>query len=501
MRTEEYTSYDEEEFINVGLIFRDYFRVLKRTWLLLIVLVSICIGGLYLYNGSRFQEPSYNATIYYSVESVPNLDINKVIAKRLANGISSMIATNDFRAEICKELGLIEMNARFWCNAKATDSSNLFQVTLSCTDSNLINKLMKAFETVYPAWVIKSIGNSKLVVTDEAESIGINYSLWSKKKILAYGLAAAAFLWFMMATLYVITHRRIHNQAEMYQVIDAECLGTMPEVKKKRRRKSKRSPLLISNKNVDTGYLQSVRTCRDLLERDMRRGKKVFMFTSTMPAEGKTLLTVNLAYALAHRGKTVAVVDGDIYRAGINSLLDIPAKTEGLTDFLCSEKKNQIGIYKKDSLYIIPVGTRRESVQNHMNSKNMQQFIESMKEHVDVILIDTPPAGMFGDALVFTEAVDEIIYVIRGDYAAVKDIKKGIQPFFQSQKLGGYILNRIVEAVHDNQGRYGYGYSRYRYGYSGYHRYGYHYGDDKTKEPENQIPESDGPGEEATIEL
>lgn len=494
MRTEENYPYDSDEYINVGMLIRDYIRILKKTWILLILLIVGSVGLLYLYNGSKLQEPSYNAIIYYSVECGTSLDTNKNIAKRLANGVSSMIETPDFQQNLAETMEMESIPARVWCLAQATDSSNLFNITLSCTDPELINPIMEAFEEVYPTWAIKSIGNCKLTIMDEAESTGINYSLWSKKKIAGYGLIAACGLWLILATIMILTNRKIHNQAEMYQVIEAECLGTIPEVKKKARKNSKKEPLLISNKNVDTGYLQSIRTSRDIIERQIRKGKKVFLFTSTMAGEGKSLLTVNLAYALAHRGKKVVIIDGDIYRGGISELLSIPEDEQGLADYLCQAANRQINVVKKDKLYVIPSGIRKKEGQSKLNAKTIAGLVDGLKKRADVILIDTPPSGILGDALAFTESVDEAIYIIRSNYASVKDIRKGIQPYYQAGKLGGYILNRVVEAVHDSHGRYGYGYgygySRYRYGNYGYHRYGYEYGEKKKQREEESTEET-----------
>ncbi len=94
----------------------------------------------------------------------------------------------------------------------------------------------------------------------------------------------------------------------------------------------------------------------------------------------------------------------------------------------------------------------------------MSALLDRLKKQADVILIDCASAGIFGDAQMFLECVDEAVFVVRCEYASVKSIRDCILPFADTGKLGGYILNRAQEYDHDARGKFGYGYSRYRNG-------------------------------------
>lgn len=472
MREEEQILSDDEEYINLGLIIRSYLRTLKKTWYLLIPMVLIAVGGLYFFSGSQQEEPVYYATIYYSVESGSPLETNKEVTARIANGLHTIVATPDFQKDLSDAMGVEAVNPGFWYLTVLTPSSNLFNVTLTSNDSNELNDIMKAFEEVYPLWVTKSIGNTKVVVIDEAVNTGFNYSGMPLKNIAIFGCGGAAAVWFGLVTLLVLLSHKIHNQSEMNQIVETECLGTLSNVRKKRQKKNSEDPLLISNRNVDLRYLQSVRTCRDLIEREVQNGKHVFMLTSAMPKEGKSLTTANLAYALIKRGKKVVIVDADIYSAGLSKLLQIPEETEGFSDYLCDKKKEQIHIYWRNNLAVAAAGTKREEGYSHLNVQNMRSLLDGLKKNADVVFLDTPAAGISGDAMMCTEVVDESIFVVRCDYADRKDIRKFIVPFYETQKLGGYILNWVVESAHDSKGNNGNVYSLSRNGGTHYPKKG-----------------------------
>lgn len=484
----------EEEYINVGMIIRDYIRFLRRSWFLVILLLLAGIGGFYMLRESSYIQPSYNATVYYSVESVQDLETNVLIAGRLADSIPDITATKDFSLELSSALGVGKIASGYSFRASKTGSANLFNVTVSSVDSENVNQLLRAFEEVFPAWAQKVVGNCTLTIMDEAESSGNNYNEWSIKKVIVYGVAVAGLLWFMLATLRIVTVRKIHNQSEMYQVVDAECLGVIPKVRKKVRDKSKRDPLLITNKNIDDGYLQSIRTIRNQVEDWMKKDKKVFLVTSTVPHEGKSILTLNLAYDLVHRNMNVVVVEVDLYQMGASKILQVPSGTTGISEYLQDSEKKRITVFHRDGLSFIPAGNVTGDMTSLTNVRNMKNLIEKLKQTYDLVLIDTPPTNYRGETVILSEIADEVIYVIRADHAEIRDIRKGIKPFFQSQKLGGYIINGVTESAHGYGDDYGYGYSRYRYGYTKYHNYGYYGAEGKRRKKEKNVDSSDKNG-------
>ena len=96
-----------------------------------------------------------------------------------------------------------------------------------------------------------------------------------------------------------------------------------------------------------------------------------------------------------------------------------------------------------------------------------------LRKNYDMIIIDTPPAGLFSDAEIFTKYSDAVVYMVRYDHASVREVQEGIEPFIQNEKLLGYVINQSHGnfSSYGRYGRYGkYGYSKYGH-YSKYKRY------------------------------
>ena len=463
------SEYDEDDFLHLGAVLLDYLRVLQRSWLLLIFLllagVAVSCGILYL-----TYKAEYKATAFYSVERTMSVYTDAEVVVRIAESVPILTETSDFREELAKKLGTDEeAMPKYWFSAVATSSANLFNVTVTCRDSELTNELIKAFEELYPSWVNKSIGKCILTLMDEQFTDGqpANEPNWLMFGL--YGLGAALLLWFMGATIRIVSVRRVHSAIDIGTAIDLKCYGELPEVNVDNNPSDIQRRLLLSSDRVSGAYQRGVLELRTELEEQVKGVEHpVILVTSTLPQEGKSLVTLNLALAFAEREKKVLIIDGDLRSSGISRLLHIDQKVQkGISDYICRKERDIL--MQWENLAILPVGTCTEEAMQNFDRDLFGSMIRQLKETVDVVFIDTPPAGYFGDALDYSEFADFLLYVVRGDYAEVKLIRKHSEPFAESGRPCGYILNRMQ---HDSFG-YGYGYGRYGYGRYGYGKYGY----------------------------
>ena len=103
-------------------------------------------------------------------------------------------------------------------------------------------------------------------------------------------------------------------------------------------------------------------------------------------------------------------------------------------------------------------------------------FINAMKKKVDYVILDTPPCGIFQDAVLLAEHADAVLYVVKYDFVPQPKIREGLS-FLRdaSSKFAGYVFNAYPQNMNDyGYGRYGYG--KYGYGRYGYGKYGGRYG-------------------------
>lgn len=199
---------------------------------------------------------------------------------------------------------------------------------------------------------------------------------------------------------------------------------------------------------------------------------KSILVTSTIPGEGKTMISCNLAASFARHGKRVLIIDCDMRRPMLHRHFQLPNEAGLIAWFEAGAKipadpftDATLGLTKaEENLYLLRSGGRSKSPTEFLENPVFGQFIESMKQHFDLIVVDSPPMGAVTDSLLISERTDEVIYVCRFNRAYRKHIRLYIKQLRESKnELLGIVLNGLSPR------RIEY-YSNYRY-YRSYKKY------------------------------
>lgn len=135
--------------------------------------------------------------------------------------------------------------------------------------------------------------------------------------------------------------------------------------------------------------------------------------TSATSNDGKTTVALNLAQSFAAADKKTLLVDADMRNPSLHKALQL-SNARGLSDVL-REGKDVIvtKLENMPNLYFLPSGKRPYDPSHLMGSDAMQNFLEAMRDHFDMIIIDTPPVLPVSDAAMISRHVDGIIVVVR----------------------------------------------------------------------------------------
>ena len=179
---------------------------------------------------------------------------------------------------------------------------------------------------------------------------------------------------------------------------------------------------------------------------------KILLVTSTIPGEGKTLISCNLAGSFARHGRSTLLIDCDMRRpmlhrlfkmendAGILTWAGEGASLEG--DLLANP---HLGIIRvADNLFLLRSGGRSKTPTEFLETPVFGKFIEQLKRRFDLIVIDSPPVGAVSDCLLIAEHTDEIIYVCRFNRAYRKHIRQFVTMLRDGKnELLGIVLNGL----------------------------------------------------------
>ena len=247
-------------------------------------------------------------------------------------------------------------------------------------------------------------------------------------------------------------------------------------------------PLIVGN-DLDDGLTESFRSMFSRIQMNsLNDYPKTILVTSAIPSEGKSLISANLAYSCANHGKKTILIDFDLRRPGIHKFCNI-TNEKGLLSLINSEQTDDAGLEEiaqntvtqiHPNLFVLPSGGRTRAATELLESNGFDRIHRILRKIADVIIIDSPPIGLFPDSLAMARKVEEVLFVTRYGKVSRKIAKSLLESLDETgAKILGVVLNDLPQKKTPGyyySGYYGYGYFRYKY----YNKY---YGREKDEEP------------------
>ena len=240
-------------------------------------------------------------------------------------------------------------------------------------------------------------------------------------------------------------------------------------------------PLIVGN-DLDDGLAESFRSMFSKIQiNSLVEYPKIILVTSAIPSEGKSLISTNLAYTCANHGKKTIVIDFDLRRPGLHKfaglennggLINIINGISSDPSFLKENLNNNLHEIHPN-LKMLTSGGKTRSVTELLEKQEFTKLINELKKISDIIVVDSPPIGLFPDALAFSKIADDVIFVTRYGKVARRAAKGLLENLEESGcNILGVVLNDLPARKSTGyyySGYYGYGYGYYRYKY--YNKY------------------------------
>ena len=191
---------------------------------------------------------------------------------------------------------------------------------------------------------------------------------------------------------------------------------------------------------------EAIRTVRTgLLMSFPERPPHSILVTSSKAGEGKTFVSCNLALSLTQLDKKVLLIDADLRNPQLHRIWGIKNE-KGLSRFLTSEDGIFDGIIPLPvtGLSLIPSGVRSPRPAELLASSKFQQLLQSLREHFDHIIIDSPPLLPVADSMIIAGKCDCVVMVVRGGSTPRDFVQLATQQLGKAEAtIAGAILNGI----------------------------------------------------------
>lgn len=199
--------------------------------------------------------------------------------------------------------------------------------------------------------------------------------------------------------------------------------------------------------------------CSRVLQVSRSTKSQIFLVTSAVAEEGKTLTITNLAFGLGSvEGKRTLLVDLDLRRPSMHRLLGVRPEP-GDCVFLekdCDWKQSLISL--RPNLHVMLALNPADRPDELLHSDAMQNFLEEARKQYDLILIDSAPLLVAVDTHVLVSMVDQALLVVRADKTPIDCAREAIG--ILGSKALGCVLNGVKRMKYEEYYRSYYGVER-----------------------------------------
>lgn len=271
---------------------------------------------------------------------------------------------------------------------------------------------------------------------------------------------------FGLAFAYVFTKNYFDNKIktpEDIQKKNINVLAWIPEIEGISINGTSKNEFVvaITPDSIPSESFRALRT-RVQFSRPDKENLKTILITSPAPQEGKSTIALNLAGSFALANKKTLLIDADLRRPRLHKVFE-KHKTPGLVDYLIGNNKLEEIIYnsKLENLFLITSGTIPPNPAEMLDSLEMINFLSTVRERFDYVIIDSPPIVAVTDAEILARKVDGTILVCSAQITEIEMLTRAAELLRNdSSNLIGTVLNNFnVKAGYGSYYKYYYYYS------------------------------------------
>lgn len=289
----------------------------------------------------------------------------------------------------------------------------------------------------------------------------------NKKLMLVIGVLLGLLVGIGLAFVIEFFDNTFKSSEEVEKKLNVPVVGMLPNILEK---DDLVSPALQFVESPKSAFTESIRTLRTGVLLSLPDcDHKSILVTSTVPSEGKTTVAMNLAHSLSHLGDTI-LVEADLRRPMVKKNMGRKDR-KGLSSLIAGESDFSASVTvdtKSRKLHILTSGVIPPNPLELLSSDKFDLLLDKIKEKYKFVIIDCAPVMAVSDALVLSQKVDGVLFVIKHESTPSQLVESAISRLNRvSAKVIGVALNRLKT----NKAKYG---RYYKYEGSYYGHYGYH---------------------------
>ncbi len=296
--------------------------------------------------------------------------------------------------------------------------------------------LQRAKETGVSA----ELRTSNIRIVDAAELPRVPVSP-NRRSDLLIGLLGGLLFAFGLTVFFERIDSRIKRPDDIEMHLRLPSLGLIPRIAGK----NDGAGLPLISNGVPAAFSESFGSLRtNVVFSSAEDGPRSIVVTSTRPSEGKSVVAANLAIGFANSGQRVLLIDGDLRRPKLHEAFKV-RQQPGLSNLLVGNTKASEAVVKTSTpgLWLLPAGKIPPNPAELLGSRRFQDFLASLGEHFQFVVLDSPPVMAVADASVLSHRATSVIFVVGAEMTSRHAAATAVQQLLKARaRVIGAVLNR-----------------------------------------------------------
>ncbi|WP_268799376.1 GumC family protein [Pseudomonas huanghezhanensis] len=261
-----------------------------------------------------------------------------------------------------------------------------------------------------------------------------------KPLILAIAAVLGLFVGALLALLLDALNNTFRSIEQVENHLNIPVVGILPLMA----RRDRKDLAKTFNDPRFSRFTESIRTIRtNVVLSGYDKPHQVILVTSSVPGEGKTTVSINLAQALGQM-EPVLLLDGDLRRPSLAKTLGVSADKPGLSDLITGKATFEQCVVQIDGIDVLCAGSATTNPLELLASQQFAQLLEELKSKYKRIIIDSSPTQVVSDTKVLSTLAQSVIYVVKAGATSIPLTEKGIAQLLQHKApVRGIVVNQV----------------------------------------------------------
>lgn len=448
---------------------KDFFNYIKSKIIFIVILIIMFLAFVIIYD-KNIKTPMYKTyTTLVLTQSEQKNSSNSTITqndillnKNLVSTYSEIIKSELILEQVIENLGIEVTTSELSRNISvaALNDTEILKISVLNADPKTAASLANEIADVFTTEIKKIYKIDNVSTIDKAKVPNqVANNTFKRDIVLAIFLGIFAGIGIIFVLYYF--DDTIKSNENIEEKIGLPVLSKIFKSDVKTSKNDKNKTELVLSKYPKSLVSESIKTLRTNLQfSSVDEEIKTILITSSMPGEGKSFISSNLAIAFAQAKKRVLLIDCDM-RKGRQHLLFKISNSRGLSNLLISKvKPDEISSYINETsiknLDLITRGACPPNPSELLGSKKNKQIIEILKKEYDIIIFDGAPCNGIADSLIMSSLIDKVI-IVSAESVTPKEIIENTKNSLDKvdASIAGIVINKVDRKNVKYYGYYG----------------------------------------------